>query len=174
MEALGMALNVFGLFAGGIIGIVDLLLPVETPVYISDLAKGHSLLRVGIGLNTESAESLGGTIPSIKVFNEEKRQIGQANGDQTAIVHNGTFTTVTVYHDSGFMFQQPTYLEVAGGDDAVCIAYLAQTWADGTQLGWLGDMGRFCGAKWYYSNVLVNTKNGTMYKVRTPSCFDST
>ncbi|OAL53860.1 hypothetical protein IQ07DRAFT_640884 [Pyrenochaeta sp. DS3sAY3a] len=178
MAALGIALNVFGLFAGGIIGIVDLLLPAETPLYISDLAKGHSLLRIGIGLNGESPQSFGGTIPSIKVFNEEKVQIGQANSDHLTYVENGTFTTVTVYHEHPYLFQQPTYVEVAGGDDAVCIAYLAQTWADGVQVGWLGDMGRFCGAKWYYSNLLVNTKNGTMYKPyctwiggqRTSSC----
>jgi hypothetical protein len=98
MAALGIALNVFGLFAGGIIGIVDLLLPAETPLYISDLAKGHSLLRIGIGLNKDSPQSFGGTVPSIKVFNEEKVQIGQANGDHLTYVENGTFTTVTVYH----------------------------------------------------------------------------
>ncbi|CAO2655682.1 Nn.00g044850.m01.CDS01 [Neocucurbitaria sp. VM-36] len=164
MAAVGIALEVFGLFASGILGIVDLLLPAESPVYISDLAQGHSLLRIGIGLNTSSPESLGGTVPLIQVYNEEQVPIGHADELSSNLVENGTFTTVTVRHDTGYTFQQPTYVEIAGGPDAVCIAYLAQTWADGTQLGWLGDMGKFCGAKWYYSNTYISTRNGSMHK----------
>ncbi|KAF1845198.1 uncharacterized protein K460DRAFT_405464 [Cucurbitaria berberidis CBS 394.84] len=159
-----IALEVFGLLVGGVLGIVDLFLPAASPLHLSALEEGHSLLRIGIGLNASSGESLGGTIPSINVFNEEKSHIGYAGGSPYTHVENGTFITVTVLHDSGHTFQQPTYVEVAGGPDAVCIAYIAQTWADGTQLGWLGDVGKFCGAKWYYSNTYISTKNGSMHK----------
>lgn len=166
-----IALQVFGLFVGGLLGIIDLVLPAESPIFMSDLSQGHSLLRIGIGLNKTSTESLGGTIPSIKVWNEDKVQIGQALGSPATYVENGTFTTVTVHHDDGYTFQQPAYVEVSGGPDAVCIAYVAQTWPDGTQLGWLGDMGKFCGAEWYYSNVFISTKNGSMHKVSIVTQF---
>ena len=57
--------------------------------------------------------------------------------------------------------EEPTYLQVLGKDDAVCIAYIGQTWPDGQQRGWLGDVGRGCGKRWFYSNVEVGEE---MYK----------
>ncbi|KAF2444021.1 hypothetical protein P171DRAFT_494147 [Karstenula rhodostoma CBS 690.94] len=150
--AAAVALEVFGLFVGGILGIVDLLLP-PPEIPTSPLQQGHSLLRFGIGLNSSVPQSLGGTIPSVRVWNEEGILIGSAVGASSRDVQPGTFKTVEVVHNDSYLFQQPTYLEIAGGSDAVCLAYIAQTWADGTQLGWLGDMGKYCGTQWYYSNL---------------------
>lgn len=162
--AAAVALEVFGLFVGGLLGIVDLLLP-PPEIPTSPLQQGHSLLRFGIGLNSSVPQSLGGTIPSVRVWNEEGVLIGSAVGAASRDIQPGTFKTVEVVHNDSYLFQQPTYLEIAGGSDAVCLAYIAQTWADGTQLGWLGDMGKYCGTQWYYSNLFVSTKNGT-YKVK--------
>lgn len=161
-----IALQVIALIAGTIPGLVQIFLP-PGDVKVDILAEGNSLLRIGIGLNSSSSESLGGTVPSVKIFNEEKVQIGKALGSSNNNVKEGAFIVVPVFHESNYTFQQPTYVELAGFSDAVCIADLAQTWADNTQLGWLGDIGKFCGAKWYHSNLYVNTKNETMYKVRS-------
>jgi hypothetical protein len=162
--AAAVALEVFGLFADGILGLVDLLLP-PPEIPTSPLQQGHSLLRFGIGLNSSVSQSLGGTIPSVKVWNEEGILMGSAVGSPSRDIKPGTFQTVEVFHNDSYLYQQPTYLEISGGSDAVCLAYIAQTWPDGTQLGWLGDMGKYCGTQWYYSNLFVSTKNGT-YKVR--------
>ncbi|KAJ4291016.1 hypothetical protein N0V90_010212 [Kalmusia sp. IMI 367209] len=153
-------LSVFGIIAGGILGLVDILLP-QPEIPVNPLDQGHSLFRFGIGLNSSVAESLGGTVPSVKVWNEEGVMIGSALGSSLNNIQPGTFKTVVVHHNDSYTFQQPTYVEVAGGTDAICIAYIAQTWSDRTQLGWLGDMGRYCGTQWYYSNLFVSTKNGT-------------
>ena len=167
--AANAALSVFGIVAGGIIGLIDLLLP-PPEIPVSPLDLGHSLLRFGIGLNSSSEESLGGTIPSVKVWNEEGVMIGSAIGSSLNTIQPGTFKTVVVYHNDSYTFQQPTFVEVAGGTDAVCIAYIVQTWSDKMQLGWLGDMGRYCGTQWYYSKVFVPTKNGT-HKVSGSTTF---
>jgi len=55
--------------------------------------------------------------------------------------------------------EQPTYVQLNVGNDALCIAYLSHTWADGTQRGWLGDMGQACGQSWYYSDVIVGSNS---------------
>lgn len=161
--AAAVALEVFGLFLGGALSLIDILLP-PPEIPTSPLQQGHSLLRFGIGLNSTASTSLGGIIPSVKVWNEEGVFIGAAIGSSVSDIQPGTFKTVEVRHNDSYLFQQPTYVEVSGGSDAVCVAYMAQTWADGTQLGWLGDMGRYCGKEWYYSSLFVSTKNGT-YKV---------
>ncbi|KAH7384496.1 hypothetical protein BKA66DRAFT_608689 [Pyrenochaeta sp. MPI-SDFR-AT-0127] len=158
-----IVLQVIALIAGAVPGLVQIFLP-PGDVKVDILAEGNSILRIGIGLNSSSTESLGGTVPAIKVFNEEKVQIGEAPGSSSNNVKEGAFTVVPIFHDANHTFQQPTYVELAGGTDAVCIAYLAQTWADNTQLGWLGDIGKLCGAKWYHSNLYVTTKNDKMYK----------
>lgn len=168
--AASLALEVFGLILGTILGIVDLVLP-PPGISIDFLKQGHSLVRIGVGLKNSSSEdvTLGGTVPSIQIFNENRARIGQAVGFMSHNVGEGAFVDVPVFHDKDYTFQQPTYLEVTGGPDAICVAYIAQTWADGTQLGWLGDMGKFCGEKWYYSNLYVGTKNSSQYKVSQPS-----
>lgn len=154
-------LEVFALLTGSALGIIGLLVPDSDnrPDY---LAEGHSLVRIGIGLNSSTGRDLGGNIPSINVFNEEIIEIGGAQGSSASYLGAGKYVTIPVYQNE--TYQQPTYLEVAGGPDPVCIAYVAQTWSDGTQLGWLGDMGKFCGASWYYSNLYVTSNNGS-YKV---------
>ncbi|KAI9707756.1 MAG: hypothetical protein M1836_000718 [Candelina mexicana] len=49
---------------------------------------------------------------------------------------------------------QATTIEVnAGGDNAVCIAYVITKWAGGESYGWLGDAARACGKPWGYSRV---------------------
>lgn len=62
---------------------------------------------------------------------------------------------VVVHQENDGAGQDPAYLQVLGHDDAVCLAYIGQTWPNGQQRGWLGDVGRGCGKRWYFSNVEV-------------------
>ena len=48
-----------------------------------------------------------------------------------------------------------TYTQLLGHDHGVCVAYVSQIQADGTPRGWLGDMGRAFGKRWYYTNIEV-------------------
>jgi len=52
--------------------------------------------------------------------------------------------------------QQPTYLQLNTGTNALCMAYITQQWPDGTQCGWSGDMRRQCNQDWAYSNIIIN------------------
>jgi hypothetical protein len=162
---------------GNALGIIPLL--GNSNLTPDPLSAGNSLVRIGIGLPTtlngpsssESSNSshyrtMGGMIPSLRVYNENKEVIGTSASDNYNTISEGQFTTVTVYQNSSGSSQQAPFLQVAGGSDDICIAYLGQTWADGTKLGWLGDVGKFCGARWYYSNLFVVMQNGTMNKVR--------
>ncbi|KAL2058517.1 hypothetical protein ABVK25_001245 [Lepraria finkii] len=40
-------------------------------------------------------------------------------------------------------------------DNGVCVAYVSQMQADGTPRGSLGDMGRTCRKRWYFTNIEV-------------------
>lgn len=83
-------------------------------------------------------------------------QYGFQAGDKGPKIPEGGFNDVTVppLYD-GVAGQQATYVQIRAGNDGLCIPYLSQTWADGTQRGWLGDMGKACRQPWYYSDVIV-------------------
>ena len=62
---------------------------------------------------------------------------------------------IVVHQEDIGVGHEPAYLQVLGHDDAVCVAYIGLTSPTGQQRGWLGDMGRACGKRWYFSNVEV-------------------
>jgi len=176
-----IAFNIVGIVLGNVLGIVPLL--GNSNLTPDPLTAENPLVRIGIGLpsrlndpssstssncsDSSNYRTTGGTIPSLRVYNENKELIGHSSPDYYNTISEGQFTTVTVYQNSSGSYQQSPFLQVTGGSDDICIAYLGQTWADGTKLGWLGDVGKFCGARWYYSNLFVEMRNGTMYKVRS-------
>lgn len=163
------ALSVIGLLFGTILGIVPIALPEDKPQSSVDpLAAGNSLVRLGIGLNANLAinDTMGGRVPSIKVYNEHRDVIGSAPSSDSAYVSPGGWVTITVNQQGEGRYQQATFLEVAGADgDAVCVSYIGQTWSDGTRLAWVGDIGAYCRKTWYYSDLYISMPNGTLYKV---------
>ncbi|KAF2171356.1 hypothetical protein M409DRAFT_18472 [Zasmidium cellare ATCC 36951] len=59
-------------------------------------------------------------------------------------------------HDSEYSGQQTPYIKVTGNNDAICIAWLTVTWADGTDWVWSGGFGRGCGIlPWHYSDAIL-------------------
>jgi hypothetical protein len=137
------------------------------PAAPDQLALGNSRVRFGFGLSPDqynANQTMGGRVPSIKVYNDRNEQIGNASSPSSSVALAGQYIDVTV--EQSVKFQQASYLEVNAMDgDMVCLAYIGQTWSDGTKLGWLGDIGRFCGMFWYHSTLHIAMENGTLYSV---------
>lgn len=104
----------------------------------------NSKMRVAVGLDgTEGLSNAGGDYPDVRVFNEVGNYLG---GEfDPGYIYDGTVYDLTIRQSVG---QQPTYALFTGNTDAVCIAYLSQTWPDGQNYGWVGTWGHFCGAPW--------------------------
>jgi len=100
-------------------------------------------------------------------YNEQLDNIGSYTGSAIddpsglPMIAAGGFVDVLI-SPSGYgntAGEQPTYVQIDVGNDGLCIAYLSHTWADGTNRGWLGDMGASCGQNWYYSDVIVGSNS---------------
>ena len=150
--AIEIGVNVIGLVSG-ILGVIQ---------FTEDHLPSHngdgsdSALRVGLGLDSINNSNAQGPIRHIKLYDENRNIIGAGSGSST--ISDGGFQDINIQQRYG-PSKQPTYIQVNAADDGVCIAYLTQTWPDGQQRSWLGDIGRLCGANWQYSNVFVNDDN---------------
>ena len=149
--AVAVAIDVIGVVSG-VLGIFQFAQD-QMPSH-PDNPADRSFLRVHLGGGAASVPNAGGILGAIKVYNEDQTIIGAGSGDGP--IPRGGFQDITITQSYG-PGQQPTYVQISGTDDGVCIAYLIQTWPDGIQRGWLGDMGQACGATWSYSNVIVGT-----------------
>lgn len=107
---------------------------------------GSSKVRFAIGLDGNGLSNAGGDLPDIRVFNEVGGFLG-ARYDPGYVGDGRVDIEVKVDQPNG-PGQQPTYALFSANDDAVCIAYLAQTWPDNQRYGWVGSWGRMCGATW--------------------------
>ena len=119
-----------------------------------------STLRVAVALNGRSdllapqdgPQEADGDFPAVLAFNELGGYIGSSwHNDK---IPSGAFQDVIIDQDKG-PGQQAAYLQFFAKNDAICIAYISQQWADGQTRGWLGDMGIACGRPWYWSHIVV-------------------
>lgn len=118
-----------------------------------------SAVRIAVALNkAHHFKDADGTSPMILAFNENGEHIGHSSWERRGHIATGSYKDIIIHQDEG-PGQQATTLQVCAMDDAVCVAYISQTWSDGANRGWLGDMGRSCGASWYYSNVIVGDQD---------------
>lgn len=85
----------------------------------------------------------GGDYPDVRLFGENGEFLG-AEYDP-GYVDDGTHYDLTIHQSTG---QQPTYALFSGNTDAICIAYIASTWPDNQNYGWVGSWGRRCGHSW--------------------------
>lgn len=149
------------IYVGG--GLVNLLTfgLFDVPQIVFDT--NDSAVRVAVALNgrvdhpapNDGPTQADGDFPAILAFNELGGYIG-SSWDQEGIPSGG-FNEVVVDQTKG-PGQQATYLQFFARNDAVCIAYISQEWADGQSRGWLGDMGEACGRPWYYSHIIVGNE----------------
>jgi len=73
------------------------------------------------------------------------------------VIRSGSHQDITIFQRGEPVGEgeKAPYIQLFASNEAVCIAYIGQTMADGTVMGWLGDIGRACGRPWYHSNILV-------------------
>ncbi|KAH7140221.1 hypothetical protein B0J13DRAFT_637641 [Dactylonectria estremocensis] len=157
MAAVG-AIEVIGVISG-ILGIISF-----AQDNFGEVDSTTSSVKITVGLDvTDGLSDAGGSLPDVRLFNEAGDFIGISNSGDS--ITDGSTGEVKITHEDASNGQQATYALFSANNDAICIAYLTMTWANGDQYGWVGDWGSECGASWYYSNVYVK---GTNYK---PNCM---
>ena len=121
-----------------------------------------STVRIYAAL-ASSETNAGGDIPKVFTYNERGDYMGESSRSSFDIffgindkVETGSFVDVEVPIDTDNVGQQATYALFKAGNDAVCVAYAAITWPDGTNYAWSGDWGKACGATWYWSNIYMD------------------
>lgn len=151
--AVGVGIDIIGVVSG-VFGIVQFFQSVFPPSPSSINQAGASTVRIAAGMDGKGLSQAEGPIDEIDLFNDYEGWIGHATYyPKDSQIKSGSFTDFTVDCQG----QQPTYVQIRGREDAVCIAYITQTWPDGTQRGWSGDVGMQCDQSyWAYSNVIIS------------------
>lgn len=130
----------------GVLGIVSFGMDL-----FGDSSSSSTSVRIAAALNGEEGLSnADGSVAQIRTLNAEEQLLGI--GPETYI-SSGDYADVSVPQSNK---QQAVFIELHASDDAVCIAYVSTTWADGSQWLWLGDFGKACDLKWYWSGVRVS------------------
>ncbi|KAM7196786.1 hypothetical protein V8F33_005905 [Rhypophila sp. PSN 637] len=123
---------------------------------IPDRPNQHqTTFRIQVGLDRAGGlNGAGGHAPDIRVWNQAVEFLG-ARYDPGKVA-SGSFRDVTVNLKKP---NQPTYALFTGNDDAVCIAYITNSWADGQKYAWVGNWAETCQQDWYYSNIVLDGKS---------------
>ncbi|CAD6580871.1 MAG: hypothetical protein ASARMPRED_000354 [Alectoria sarmentosa] len=123
----------------------------------------YSAVRVavainGLGVNSPAPNGgplqADGTAPAILAYDEIGNYIGWSDWNHKPHIKSGDYVDIVVHQKKG-PGQQATNLQLFARKNAICIAYITQTWADGQMRGWMGDMGHACGRSWYYSHLFI-------------------
>ena len=149
-----MALHILTIFQDASIGLISLTFKPHLPF---DLVGVNSMVRIAVALNDKQngPTQADGRAPALVAFNEKEWYIGSSHWVANDHVRSGSYVDVVVHQESDGAGQDPTYLQVLGHDDAVCLAYIGQMWPNGQELGWLGYVGRGWVKRWDFSNVEV-------------------
>ena len=138
-------LNVVGILAD----VVGMGMMVES--MLPDQNEDETVVRISVGMTSEEVDDTKGNTPGISLYDIMGRSIGSTSPHKNAIL-DGSFEDIKVPFDDGVGKKPTEYISlVNGGDDAICIAYIALTQPDGTKKAWYGDIGKTCGADWYHS-----------------------
>lgn len=124
------------------------------PGLIPDKDEHQTVVRIGAGLSMDESASTSGNKPGVHLYDVMGRSIGSTGGSKHSKILDGDFMDISVPFDDGVGKKPTEYLSFAnGGDDALCIAYIALTQPDGTKKAWYGDIAKSCGADWYHSQL---------------------
>lgn len=114
---------------------------------------GMTTVRIGAGLDVvHGLENGGGDVPGIRLFNEGAELLNKKEYRHPPYIGDGDFYDIEIETNG----QQSTYTLFSAKSDALCIAYATITMPDGSKYGFDGDLGRFCGGAWYYSNYYID------------------
>ncbi|KAI1089875.1 hypothetical protein F5B19DRAFT_353518 [Rostrohypoxylon terebratum] len=118
-----------------------------------------AVVRITTGLDTPGGlQNAGGSLPDVRLFNEAGDFLGLTA--DPGKIQNGGFADITI-SQKGKNTQQATYALFSANNDAICIAYATITLPNQDKYSWVGDWGRQCGAKWYYSHVYIGSTGVT-------------
>ena len=124
------------------------------PGLIPDKDEHQTIVRIGAGLSMVQSDSTSGNKPGVHLYDAMGRSIGSTGGSKHSKILDGDFMDISVPFDDGVGKKPTEYLSIAnGGDDALCIAYIAITQPDGDKKAWYGDIAKSCGADWYHSQL---------------------
>ncbi|KAK0665236.1 hypothetical protein QBC41DRAFT_359048 [Cercophora samala] len=113
------------------------------------------VVRIATGLASSGGlENPEGGVYKVHVFNQNQERIGWSNGK---FISNGGFVDIKV--DQGSNRQQAAFATIEATADGICIPFMSATWVDEQKYGWVGDIGSYCGQKWYYSNYWIANTN---------------
>ncbi|KAK4097120.1 hypothetical protein N658DRAFT_510637 [Parathielavia hyrcaniae] len=143
----------FGVFTGilTVIGFIQSNTPDRPNQY-------ETKFRIHVALDNphNGPSNAGGDAPDIRVWNQAGQFLGGTY--DPGRVSSGSFRDVTVRLSQP---HQPTYALFTGNDDAICIAYITNSWADGQKYAWVGNWAdsSSCRQSWYYSNIVLDGKS---------------
>lgn len=124
------------------------------PGLIPEKDEHQTIIRIGAGLSMDESASTSGNKPGVHLYDVMGRSIGSTGGSKHSKILDGDFMDISVPFDYGVGKKPTEYLSIAnGGNDALCIAYIAVTQPDGTKKAWYGDIAKSCGADWYHSQL---------------------
>ena len=149
-----MVVHALTILQDSTIGLVSLTFKPHLPF---DLRGIDSVVRIAVAHNDNKngPTQADGRAPSLVAFNEEEWFIGASEWVANEHVKSGGYADVVVHQEDDGAAQEPAYLQVLGHDNGVCVAYIGQTWPNGEQRLWLGDVGRGCGKRWFFSNLEI-------------------
>ena len=137
-EVLGVIASIVGLHAS-MLGFITFFAN-ELPQPIQPFA----VVRVGVGMNGNGLLESDGEEPDIRLWNNYGGYLGTNIGDKE-LIHDGSYKDINIPENG----QQPTYALLTANNNAVCVAYITQTWPAGQNYGWVGNWGRECDKPWY-------------------------
>ncbi|KAL9625291.1 MAG: hypothetical protein Q9160_000693 [Pyrenula sp. 1 TL-2023] len=133
--------------------------------------EASTTVRVAAGMTKpgEGGQSTGGFVPNIALFDPNGGRLGFMSGFGAGKVGDGKYQDIKIPHIDPHNNRPAEYMSLSSsGTDAICIAYLGITWADGSNFKFFGDTGQQCNKPWYPSNLPVPLPANPNYK---PSCF---
>ena len=138
---------------GAIAGVVGVGMMIPSLIPEKSKNDQETVVRIAAGLSTNEADSTSGYQPGVGLYDVMGRLIGSTKGKNT-VIKDGDFMDIKVPFAKDVGKKPTEYISVTnGGDDALCIAYIALTQPDGTKKAWYGDVGMTCGADWYHSQL---------------------
>ncbi|KAL9032291.1 MAG: hypothetical protein Q9180_006589, partial [Flavoplaca navasiana] len=105
------------------------------------------VVRIQAGSPSDITHDLGGDLPGVRLFDVWGRLVGEKKGSKKKEIKTSSFWDITVPFADGVGNPPSEYISVVnGGDDALCIAYIALTQPDDTKKVFYGDFAKECGA----------------------------
>jgi hypothetical protein len=117
--------------------------------------KAGPAVRIAVSLDTESGvANVGGHIPRVLLYGKSGEAVTMAPNSGNERVNDGQYVELVLAQERAD--EKPVYGIIVGGQDPVCIAYVAVTSRNGPgEYVWTGSWGHACGASWYYSNTII-------------------